>query len=114
MQRCHRTAAAFEQRHHPVEKPGLATFAGFRGERVQARGTASTDFGIAATKGVDRHFEARFLVKDDRAPTCPLGLRRKERDSRRLATAGFAQDQRVTVGRLRVWIARLVETEAVQ
>ena len=114
LQRCHRSAAGFQQRHEPIQKPRLAPFTGLGCERVQARRSSGADFGVAAAKGANGHLETGFLVEDNGPTPCPLGLRREEGDGGGFAAAGFAQHQRVTIGRLGFRVTRFMETEPVQ
>ena len=103
------SSATSQSRNHASPRSPDSVASGFK-----PGWPSGADFGVAAAKGADGHFEARFLVEDDRPAPCPLGLGREEGDGRGLAAAGFAEDEGVAVGRLGRRIAGFVEAEPVQ
>ena len=108
LRRRQRLVGAMEQGSEPVREPGGAARIGLCPERVETRGLAGVQGGVAPAIGAHRHLHAKTVIEDEDPRPCSTGLGHQEGGQHRFARPGSSHDQGMPAGRFFVGRSLLV------
>ena len=100
--------SAVEQGCEPIREPGGAARIGLCPERVETRGLAGVQGGVAPAIGAHRHLHAKTVIEDEDPRPCATGLGHRKGGQHRFAGPGPPHDQGMAAGRFFVGRSLLV------